>query len=80
MVRTDPSLARYIILLNNLLAQFARVGNNYNQIVKAVNTHLSRQALPGQVEALVAYTQELKVISERILTLTEQMRREWLQE
>lgn len=49
MVKTDPSMGRYITLLSNLVGQFARVGNNYNQIVKAVNTHLSCSALPGQL-------------------------------
>lgn len=59
MVKTDPSMGRYITLLCNLVGQFACVGNNYNQIVKAVNMHLSRNALPGQIDALVAYTREL---------------------
>lgn len=80
MVKTDPSMARYISLLSSFVTQFARVGNNYNQIVKAVNTHLSRKSLPGQIDALVAYTKELKARTEEVIALTEQLRKEWLHE
>lgn len=79
-MKTDPSKGRYITLLCNIAGQFARVGNNYNQIVKAVNTHLSRNALPRQIESLVAHMAELKALSERVIALTEQLRQEWLQE
>lgn len=79
-MKTDPSMGRYITLLCNLAGQFARVGNNYNQVVKAVNTHLSRNALPRQIESLVAHTTELKALSERVIALTEQLRQEWLHE
>lgn len=39
VVKTDLSMARYIAQLNNFYNQFQRIGNNYNQIVKAVNAH-----------------------------------------
>lgn len=73
-------MGRYITLLCNLVGQVARLGNNYNQIVKAVNTHLSRNALPRQIESLVAHTAELKALTERVIALTEQLRSEWLHE
>lgn len=73
-------MLRYITLLSNFVAQFARIGNNYNQIVKAVNTRLSRNSLPAQIEILIDYTSQLKNLSEDVLKLTEQLRKEWLRE
>lgn len=56
------------------------MGNNYNQVVKAINTCLSRNMLPRQIDTLVAYTRELKVLSEQVSELTRQLREEWLKE
>lgn len=39
VVRIDPTLGRYVTRLNQFYEQIQRVGNNYNQIVRAVNTH-----------------------------------------
>lgn len=57
--------------------QFARVGNNYNQIVRQVNSHFSEQRIPRQLGALIGCTRELKALSEQIAHLTEEVRREW---
>lgn len=56
VVRADPTKQRYIVRLNEYIAQISRVGNNYNQVVKAINTYLSRNMLPRQIDTLVAYT------------------------
>lgn len=56
------------------------MGNNYNQVVKAINTYLSRNMLPRQIDTLVAYTRELKALSEQVLELTKRLREEWLKE
>lgn len=80
VVRMDPAKARYVAILSDLYGQFLRIGNNYNQVVKAINTHLSHQSLPRQVGQLVMCTRELKELSERIRTLTLQLRTEWLHE
>ena len=67
VVRADPTKQRYIVRLNEYIAQISRVGNNYNQVVKAIDT-------------LVAYTRELKALSEQVLELTKRLREEWLKE
>ena len=56
------------------------MGNNYNQVVKAINTCLSRNMLPRQIDTLVACTRELKALSEQVSELTRQLREEWLKE
>ena len=36
--------------------------------------------LPRQIDTLVAYTRELKALSEQVLELTKRLREEWLKE
>ncbi len=55
------------------------MGNNYNQIVKQVNTHFSERAIPAQLDILIRHTRRLKALSERIEALSRQLREEWLQ-
>ena len=74
----DPTKQRYLVRLNEYIAQISRVGNNYNQVVKAINTYLSRNMLPRQIDTLVACTRELKSLSEQVSELTRQLREEWL--
>lgn len=80
VVRADPTKQRYLVRLNEYIAQISRVGNNYNQVVKAINTCLSRNILPRQIDTLVACTRELKALSEQVSELTKQLREEWLKE
>ena len=75
-----PTKQRYLVRLNEYIAQISRVGNNYNQVVKAINTYLSRNMLPRQIDTLVACTRELKALSEQVSELTKQLREEWLKE
>ena len=80
IVKTDPTMARYITLLNKFYAQFQRIGNNYNQIVRAVNTHFSTVAIPKQMLALEQETRKLKALSEQIIALSEKLYAAWLHE
>ena len=65
VVRIDPTLGRYVTRLNQFYEQIQRVGNNYNQIVRAVNTHFSHTAIPRQVLLLERRTRELKALPSR---------------
>lgn len=80
VVKTDPTMTRYITLLNKFHAQFQRIGNNYNQIVRAVNTHFSTTAIPKQMLALEHETRQLKALSEQIITLSEKLYTAWSHE
>ena len=80
IVKTDPTMARYITLLNKFYAQFQRIGNNYNQIVRAVNTHFSTVAIPKQMLALEQETRKLKALSEQIIALSEKLHAAWSHE
>ena len=77
VVKRDPSKVQFIARLNDFYFQFQKLGNNYNQIVKAINAHISNVAIPHQMAMLEQRTRELKALSIEILNLTKQAK-EWL--
>ena len=78
VVKRDPSKTQFVARLNDFYFQFQKLANNYNQIVKAVNSHFSNIAIPHQIAALEQRTRELKALSIEILNLAKQAA-EWLQ-
>ena len=72
VIRRDPSEVEFLTRLNDLYFQFQRVGNNYNQVVRAINSHFSNVSIPRQIAALEQHTRELKALSIEILNLTKQ--------
>ena len=77
VVRRDPSKVQFVARLNDFYFQFQKLGNNYNQVVKAVNTHFSNVAIPHQIAMLEQLTRELKTLSIEILNPAKQAK-EWL--
>ena len=77
VVRRDPSKTQFVARLNDFYFQFQKLGNNYNQVVKAVNTHFSNVAIPHQIAMLEQRTRELKTLSIEILNPAKQAK-EWL--
>lgn len=77
VVKRDPSKVQFIARLNDFYFQFQKLGNNYNQIVKAINSHFSNVAIPHQIAALEQRMRELKAFSIKILNLAKQAK-EWL--
>ena len=80
VVRIDPTLGRYVTRLNQFYEQIQRVGNNDNQIVRAVNTHFSHTAIPRQVLLLERRTRELKALSEQVIALSRELYELWSRE
>ena len=77
VVKRDPSKVQFIARLNDFYFQFQKLGNNYNQIVKAINARFSNVAIPHQIAMLEQRTRELKALSIEILNLAKQAK-EWL--
>ena len=77
VIRRDPSKVQFIARLNDFYFQFQKLGNNYNQIVKVINSHFSNIAIPHQIAALEQRTRELKALSIEILSLAKQAKK-WL--
>ena len=77
VIKRDPSKTQFVARLNDFYFQFQKLGNNYNQIVKAINAHFSNVAIPHQIAMLEQRTRELKALSIEILNLAKQTK-EWL--
>ena len=77
VVKRDPSKVQFVARLNDFYFQFQKLANNYNQVVKAINSHFSSVAIPHQIAALEQRTRELKALSMEILNLAKQAK-EWL--
>ena len=77
VVKRDPSKVQFIARLNDFYFQFQKLGNNYNQIVKAINAYFSNIAIPHQIAMLEQRTRELKALSIEILNLAKRAA-EWL--
>ncbi|WP_286726119.1 mobilization protein [Alistipes sp. UBA1686] len=77
VIKRDPSKTQFIAWLNDFYFQFQRIAANYNQVVKAINTHFSNVAIPHQIALLEQRTRELKALSIEILNLAKQAK-EWL--
>ena len=77
VVRRDPSKVQFVARLNDFYFQFQKLANNYNQIVKVINSHFSNVAIPHQIAMLEQRTRELKALSIEILNLAKQGK-EWL--
>ena len=77
VVKRDPSKMQFIARLNDFYFQFQKLANNYNQIVKVINSHFSNVAIPHQIAMLEQRTRELKALSIEILNLAKQGK-EWL--
>lgn len=77
VVRRDPSKVQFVAQLNDFYFQFQKLANNYNQIVKVINTHFSNVAIPHQIAALGQRTREPKALSIEIPNLAKQAK-EWL--
>ena len=60
VIKRDPSKTQFVARLNDFYFQFQKLANNYNQIVKAVNSHFSNVAVPHQIAMLEQRTRELK--------------------
>ena len=80
VVRRDPSKVQFVARLNDFYYQFQKLGNNYNQIVRAVNTHFSHTAIPRQVLLLERRTRELKALSEQVIALSRELYELWSRE
>ena len=72
VIKRDPSKTQFVARLNDFYFQFQKLANNYNQIVKVINSHFSNIAIPHQIAALEQRTRELKALSIEILNLAKQ--------
>ncbi|WP_302449151.1 mobilization protein [Alistipes shahii] len=60
VTRRDPSKVQFVARLNDFYFQFQKLANNYNQVVKAINSHFSNVAIPHQVRTIGAADERIK--------------------
>ncbi len=68
----------YLKKLCDLYYQFQKVGNNYNQVVKAINSRPNHNTVIKLLSMLIGYTRQLKGLSESIISVTEELKKRWL--
>ena len=78
VVRIDPTLGRYVTRLNQFYEQIQRVGNNYNQAVKAIKTNFGEKRAYALLRNLEKVTIDLVVLSKRIIMLTREFEETYL--
>ena len=77
VIQKDLGTMEIAARLTTFLAQFRKIGVNYNQVVKELNTHFSQKKALALLYKLENGTRDLITVSEKILALTEEFRQRW---
>ena len=79
VVKADKTTLDYYVRLTQFYRQFQAVGNNYNQIVRALKTNFGEKRALQMLYRLEQRTIELVVLSKHIITLTQDYEVKYLQ-
>ena len=83
VVKVDKATMDYYIRLTEFHRQFQAIGNNYNQVVRAVRNNFGEKRAEKRAMALLhkleKATLELILISKKIILLTQEYEKKWLQ-
>lgn len=79
VVKVDKATMDYYIRLTEFHRQFQAIGNNYNQVVRAVRNNFGEKRAMALLHKLEKATLELILISKKIILLTQEYEKKWLQ-
>lgn len=79
VVRIDKVSMDYYIRLTELYHQFQAIGNNYNQVVRAVKNNFGEKRAMALLHKLEKSNLELMLVCKKVIALTEEYGRKWLQ-
>ena len=79
VVKVDKATMDYYIRLTEFHRQFQTIGNNYNQVVRAVRNNFGEKRAMALLHKLEKATLELILISKKIILLTQEYEKKWLQ-
>ena len=79
MVKIDKATMDYYIRLTEFHKQFQAVGNNYNQVVRAIKTNFGEKRAMSLLYQLEKMTLELMLLTKKVIALTEEYQKKWLQ-
>lgn len=79
VVKIDKASMDYYIRLTELYRQFQAIGNNYNQVVRAVKNNFGEKRAMALLHKLEKSNLELMLVCKKVIALTEEYGRKWLQ-
>lgn len=79
VVKIDKATMDYYIRLTEFHKQFQGVGNNYNQVVRAVKTNFGERRAMALLYKLEKMTLELMLLTKKVIALTQEYEKKWLQ-
>ena len=79
VVHIDKTSLDYYSKLSSFYSQFRAVGVNYNQVVKALNTHFTQKKALASLYKLEKITIELVGLNRQIIELTQKYEQVWSQ-
>lgn len=78
VIKVDPATTDFYIRLTNFYHQFQAIGNNYNQVVKAVKTNFGNKRAFVLMRRLEKETVELVIVSRQIVALINEYKEKYL--
>ena len=72
VVKIDKAAHDYFVRLTHFYTQYQMIGNNYNQVVKALKTNFSEKRALSLLYKLEKETLQLVIISNKIIELTKE--------
>jgi hypothetical protein len=78
VVKVDKSAMDYYMRLTTFHSQFRAIGNNYNQITKAIKATFTEKKALAFLYKLEKVTMELVVLNRQIVDLTAEFERKYL--
>lgn len=78
VIKVDPATTDFYIRLTNFYHQFQAIGNNYNQVVKAVKTNFGDKRAFVLLRKLEKETVELVIVSRQIIALVNEYKEKYL--
>ena len=79
VVRIDKATMDYYIKLTEFHKQFQAIGNNYNQVVRALKNNFGEKRAMSLLYRLEKLSVELMLLCKKITALTHEYERKWLQ-
>ena len=79
VVKIDKATMDYYIRLTEFHKQFQAVGNNYNQVVRALKNNFGEKRAMALLYKLERLSLELMLICKKVMALTQEYERKWLQ-
>lgn len=79
VVRIDKATMDYYIKLTEFHRQFQAVGNNYNQVVRTLKNNFGEKRAMALLYRLEKLSIELMLVCKKVMVLTQEYERKWLQ-